>query len=273
MLSMITVTKSVKLLGASIMKASPSILSGVAIGGVVATAVAVYRGKTRADEILREAHVDEPYYDHTEDEWVEPEPLSNREKFEMVWQCYIPAVLSLTTTIVCIVGANTIHLRRQAALASLCAMSEAALKDYKDKVGELFGPGKAQKTKDALTQDRVKALGVIDDRDIIYTTGGDQLCMDAISGRLFKSSIEAIRRAENELNLQFMSEMFISLDEYYDKLGLKPTKLGDLLGWNMHDIGDMIHFDISYGSTIDERPCMVIDASSRLKMRHMYGVA
>ena len=54
-----------------------------------------------------------------------------------------------------------------------------------------------------------------------------------------------------------LSEMYISLTEFYNEIGLEPTKISDDLGWDLDD--GLIELDISSQITDDGRPCIVID--------------
>ena len=86
---------------------------------------------------------------------------------------------------------------------------------------------------------------------------GNTLCYDSISGRYFKSDIEKIKKAENELNKKMLNEMYLSLNEFYDELGLRPTSLGNELGWNIDDGLIDIHFSSQLSE--DDQPCLVLD--------------
>ena len=64
----------------------------------------------------------------------------------------------------------------------------------------------------------------------------------------------------NDLNRRMRDEMFISLNDFYcaiDNPDLGPTKLGDMLGWNI----DKGYIDLNFSSqlTTDGTPCLVLD--------------
>ena len=80
--------------------------------------------------------------------------------------------------------------------------------------------------------------------------------MDTLSGRYFKSDIETIKKAVNELNREMTYQNYVSLDEFYSKIGLEPIKNGHLLGWNL----DNGLIEIDFGSCLaEDEPCIVID--------------
>ena len=51
--------------------------------------------------------------------------------------------------------------------------------------------------------------------------------------------------------------MYVSLNEFYDELGLDHTKLGDDLGWNLDD--GLIELNFSSQLAENETPCLVVD--------------
>ena len=69
----------------------------------------------------------------------------------------------------------------------------------------------------------------------IITDKGNTLCFDSLSGRYFKSDIDKIKRAVNNLNRELTYDMYVSLNDFYDELDLDHTKIGDELGWNLDD--------------------------------------
>ena len=93
--------------------------------------------------------------------------------------------------------------------------------------------------------------------EIIFVGDGETLCYDVLSGRYFKSKIDKIKKAENDLNRRMRDEMYISLNDFYYEVGLEPIKLGDDLGWNI----DNGYIDLRFSSQLatDGTPCLVID--------------
>ena len=91
------------------------------------------------------------------------------------------------------------------------------------------------------------------------TDNGDTLCYDSVSGRYFKSSIDQIKKAENSINRTVLTEMYVSLNEFYDELDLDHTKLGNDLGWNIDD--GLIEIDFSSQIADNGKPCVVVNYS------------
>jgi hypothetical protein len=121
---------------------------------------------------------------------------------------------------------------------------------------ETIGKSKELKMRDEISGDQIKR-NPPGTNEVIFTGKGEVMCFDTISGRYFKSDIEQIRKAINELNRGLLSDMFVTLNEFYDAIGLANTKLGDDMGWDI-DKG-MIDVSFSAQLTEDGEPCLVLN--------------
>ena len=238
-------SKSFLLLKTSIKKHSPEILTGIGIAGMITTTVMAVRATPKALILIEERK-----------EEIGVNQLEAVDLIKTTWMCYVPAALTGTLSIACLIGASSVNVRRNAALATAYTLSESALKDYQEKVIEMFGEKKNEAVKDAIAKDKVEKNPVVT-REVIITEKGNPLCYDAVSGRYFKGDIEKIKKAECELNRQMRDEMYISLNDFYYEIGLDNIKLGDELGWNIDDG----YIDLSFSSQLasDGTPCLVID--------------
>ena len=237
---------------AILVKHSPEILVGIGVTGLLTTTVLAVKATPKALQLLEEER------DRREEESENGaiDPLKPIEVVKVAWKPYVPAAVTAVVSTACIIGASSVNAKRNAALATAYTLSETALKEYKSKVVETIGEKKEQVVRDAIAKDKIEK-DPVKSHEVIITEKGNTLCYDAISGRYFRSDIEKIRKAENELNRRMLDEMYISLNEWYYEIGLKPTNVGDELGWNIKD-GLM---DISFSSqlTEDGEPCLVVD--------------
>lgn len=229
-------------------KRSPEILTGVGIAGMLTTTVLAVKATPKALDLIAQA----------EDE--QREPLKPIEVVKVAWKPYIPAAVTAIFSMSCLIGASSVSIRRNAALATAYKLSETALSEYKEKVAETIGERKERVIREKIREDRIEK-NPVSKNQVIVTDKGNTLCYDAISGRYFKSDIDKIKRAENELNKRMLSEMYISLNEFFDELGLDHISLGDELGWCLDD--GLIEIDFSSHIADDGTPCLVVD----------YGVA
>jgi hypothetical protein len=199
---------------------SPVILTATAVAGVLTTAILSGRAAVKAADILR---VEEAYRE------LDFEP-SLKEQLELTWKCYIPPVLVASSTIAAIIGATHISSRRTATALGLYSLTDTAFREYKDKVVEQIGAGKEQKVRDSVAQDRVKAIPPSNEIIIIE---GEVLCCELWTMRYFKSTQEKIRRAENDINAEINNNMYASLTDFYNLIGLPSTAESDNVGWNI----------------------------------------
>lgn len=242
------VALATKNVGRIISKNSPTILTGMAVAGLVTTVVFAIKATPKALEILDQEKILRKDYD-------DDRPITKKDVVKLTWKTYLPTFLMGTGTIACIVFANKINLRRNAVLASLYGLSETALKEYQNKVIETIGENKERKIKDEIIGDKIKN-NPPKESSIILTGKGDTLCYDVLSGRYFKSDIENIRKIENETNKRLLSNMWVSLNELYLDLGLPAIDLGRDIGW---DVDNMLEFHFTSKLTEDGKPCLVID--------------
>lgn len=227
-------------------KHSPEILTGIGIAGMITTTVMAVRATPKALDLLAEVK------ENTEGE---DKKKVAKEMVTKVYPVYIPAILTGCFSVACLIGASSVNVRRNAALATAYTLSENALKEYQAKVVETIGDKKEQSIRDAIAKDTIQENPVTN-TEVIITAKGDTLCYDSISGRYFTSDIDKLRRIENELNKRLINEMYISLNELYYEMGLRCTEQGDALGFNIDD--GFIDFNFSAQITDDNRPCIVV---------------
>ena len=228
-------------------KHSPEILTGIGIAGMATTVVLAIKSTPKALDLISEA----------EDK--KKNDLTRLEVVKTAWKPYIPVVISGAVSAACIVGATSVNARRNAALATAYKIAEASLHEYRDKVVETIGEKKNAAIIDKVNKDRI-TKNPVETKEVILTGKGDTLCFDVISGRYFKSDIDKLRRIENDLNALLLSQDYISLNEFYDEIGIAHTSIGDELGWNIGRDGLIkLHFGTQLSE--DGTPCIVVDYS------------
>jgi len=257
-----SVGKAAKLLSGFLTKNSPHILTGLAVTGVVTTTILGIKATPKAVAMIQ----DELYYEkgvdlynggrgYTVSEQIRL--LGVRAVASLVWRCYLPTAAVGTATIGCILFSNSIHTRRNAALAGIYTLTEAAFKEYQEKVVETIGKNKELQIRDNISADRIQTNALSGSTEVIITGKGEVMCYDSMSGRYFKSDADKIRKVVNELNRDLMSEMFISLNEFYAEIGLDRIKLGDDIGWDIER--QLIDVRFSTQLTENEEPCLVLN--------------
>lgn len=223
---------------------SPEILTGIGIAGMIGTTVMAVKATPKALELIeerkKELHCDK---------------LAPVEVVKTTWKCYIPAMITGTTSTACLIKAASINTRRNAALVTAYNLSKTALDEYKDKVVETIGEKKEKLIQDQIAKDKLDA-NPVENHEVFITDKGTTRCYDALFGRRFISSRDAIERAVNRINRMMVTNMYVSLNEFYRELELAPVDMGDILGWNFDD-GEIEVFFSAQVDT-DGVPCLVV---------------
>lgn len=241
-----SVTNFFKGIQNEISKHSPEILTGLGIAGMIGTTVLAVKATKPALKVLEEKEEEKG------------EELTKVEVVKATWKYYIPAAVTGTVSTACLIGANSVNARRNAALATAYQISSNALNEYKEKVVETIGEKKEKTVRDKIAQDKVDKT-TPESSTIIVTGNGKTLCYDPQFNQYFESSIDVIKNAVTEMNHRMITlgEEYISLNDFYDELGIDRLEIGDELGWNIGRDGKL---DITYSSTISKnnQPCVVI---------------
>jgi hypothetical protein len=228
---------------------SPTILTALGVTGAITTAYLTGRSTFIAAEIIadEQAQLDRHPKGHE---------LELKEKFQLVWKLYIPPVGTGVLTIACIVFANHIGTRRATALAAAYSISEKAITEYKDKVVERFGMDKEQMIRDEISQDRVDR-NPVNEREVIITGNGEVLCYDEMSGRYFRSDMETLKKAQNDINYKILNDTctYASLGDFYKMVGLEPNAYSEAVGWTLEN---MLELNLTTTLSKDQRPCISV---------------
>lgn len=207
----------------TVSKTNPKLLIVVGIGGFITTAILTGKATIKANEIINskkeEMHVDS---------------LEPKDAIKITYKCFIPPMVSGILSTACILGANSIHAKRTAALATAYQVAQVGIKEYKDSVVELIGEEKEKQVTKRAVEKRVTKMekpekqncdAELDKNDLV-------LCYDVFAGRGFYSNKNKIMAAVNEVNSRIYHENSASLNYFYECAGAKPNKLGELMGWN-----------------------------------------
>lgn len=248
-------TKSFKSLQTAVMKHSPEILTGMGIAGMLTTTVLAVKATPKALRLIKN---EEKLREESNSDVQQSLPMTKVDIVKTTWKCYIPAAVTGTVSIACLVGASSVNSKRNAALATAYTLSETALREYKDKVVETIGERKEQVVRDNIAKDKIEK-NPVSNNEVIITGKGETLCYDVISGRYFKSDIDKLNKSVNDLNRRMMDEMYISVNDFYCEVGLNPVAVGEELGWNI-DRG-FLELDFSSQLADDGTPCLVIGYS------------
>lgn len=215
-------------------KFGPPVLAAASVIGTMATGYFAAKAGMRSVVLLREA------------EEAKGEPLTTGEKIKAAGKEYIPAAVIGTATAASIIGGYTIGKRVNAGLSAGYLALRDKYKHYQEEVKEEYGeeahekilekmakPG-AEKAKE--TPITAECLGTYCNLDF-QAAEEERTFLDAWSGKYFTSTINRVMAAEAHLNRNFILGGDISLECWYEFLGIEtPEEVKkDFLGWSVED--------------------------------------
>ena len=232
-------------------KASSALLSLFSIAGVAITAVASAKATTKAVKLIER----DSRRNHDGDQYA----YATQEAIQSAWKCYIPAALIGVSTIACILGANVLSKKQQAALTSAYALVNSSYKQYKDKLKELFGQETHNAVMDAIVKEKceethITAESMLEETTFDFDVNDDpeivRTFYDSYSERYFKSSISKVIEAEYHLNRNYALGNEVTLNDFYKFIGLSDVEYGDAIGWSGYEIDEMLWIDFNHRRTI-----------------------
>lgn len=221
---------------------APAILTSVGAAGVLSTAVLAVRATPHAMSVIWDAESG-------------GDVATPVDKVKLTWRLYLPAAASGVLAITAIIAAHNTHTKRNAALMSAYTLAERAYQEYREEVIQQQGENTDRKIKENVAEKRMDDDPVTNNQ-VIITGSGESLCYDSISGRYFKSDIETIRKAQNDINYSVLNHMYVSHNDFYRAIGLDPVALGEELGWTT---SNTMEIDFSSHLSDDGRPCLYLD--------------
>lgn len=214
----------------NIVQKSPTILSVIAGFGVVASVALCADATIKSKEKIKKAREEKRKQDKDDSA-----DISMADKAAICIKEFIPTILMVGATEICIYESNKINQKRFAALAGAYILTETNFKEYKEQVESMVGDKKAQEIKDSLVQKHIDETPATQNNTAKNTIpNAFQLSrwFDETSKRYFYSNAEYIRRAEIDANAMLQKNGFVSLNDVYELIGIERIPLGDDLGWD-----------------------------------------
>ena len=239
---------------------TPSIMIGAGVISMGAAIISAARATPLALDRLDEK---------AEELEVMPCDLTRKERFQATWRCYVPAMIFALTGAGSIVGGHVIQIRRTIAIASAAALTEQAFAEYKAIAAEQLGEAGVTAVREKLADKEIeKNTSHLSDAETCPTTGAVR-CLEPYSGRFFWSDANSIERAVNAANRILLEEGSLSLNEFYDELGLDHIPPGEAIGWNYYrDQLIKVHFTARLAE--GTKPVLVFDYDTRPSTNFMH---
>jgi hypothetical protein len=206
-----------------LVKRAPDLLFGSGVLGFVVAVVMSAKATPKAMDILEEQHFDAVAK--------RPSKTPTRlEKTRAVAPVYIPTAGVVLLSIGMLLASDRIVRNRYASLLAIYSIAERTLRDWEKSTAENVTPKKLNTIKE-------RVLGpsseVPSEEDFV---DGNRLFWDAFSARFFYAqSVDTVRRAFSEINLDMVHDNFVALNSLYEALNMDPIEYGYDAGWNIDD--------------------------------------
>lgn len=224
------------------------ILIGIGIGMNIVAFIKIAKDTPKAIKLIEQKKEEEKV-----------EVLTKIDTVKTIAKIYIPSISLFTCSIACIIAGYSDSVKKYAALSAAYKLSETAFSEYRESVIDTVGEKKERLVKDRQAERQLESVSNRNN-EVFVTEKGNTLCFDQLSSRFFKSDIDLIKKAVNNLNSQMINENYISLNDFYDEIGLPHTTIGEQIGWCVYKTGII---DIYFSSQIHEdQPCIVVEYSN-----------
>ena len=227
-------------------------LSIISIAGVITTAVLAAKETPKAMKKINELGDD-------------GEDVNVKDKIFAAAPVYTPAIVSGVLTCGCIFSIGILSKKNQVMLTSSYALLNNNYKKYVHKLKELYGEEAHRNIETAIAVEEAKAVPIYAPSIYSNSTLGidfsnEEPCIfyDGYSERYFESTIGRVLQAEYHINRNFALGGDVTLNDFYDFLGIAKIEGGDNIGWSCMGGYGWIDFD-NYSSTLDDgTKCIVI---------------
>ena len=193
-------------------KHSVEIAMGVAGVGVALTVYTTSKATLKVNDIVKD------------------ESLTKADKVKKSIKPAAPAVASIALTYAAISAMFILGKKRQAALLAILASTQQVFQHYRNNVRNEKGSSEeakifAKSTVEAKNLDkRIDSIPVPKDNKLIWC--------ESITGQFFEAEEIDVLRAEYVLNMLLVKEGEVTLNEFFNALGIDETDEGNIYGWS-----------------------------------------
>lgn len=198
-----------------IKKYGPTMLSVISCAGVVGTVVLTVKATPKAIKLIEESKLNKN------------DDLTGKEIIAAGYKPFIPVILTGVATCACILASNKWMLSRERSLLGAYTLLLNSYKEYKGTNIELYG-----KENDQCIERRIIEKADIDNDEMMF--------FEFNSLRFFKSTIHKVMQAECQAKEQLQIVGHLSLNDYYNYLGLEKNiemdAYAEAFGWSLNQI-------------------------------------
>lgn len=168
----------------------------------------------------------------------------------------LPLALSVISA-GCSMGSYTIQNQRlkqsQAQLATMTATAAIAtreLKEWREKTVDIVGEEKAREIQQEIVNDKAKATKSFNTEPVTEVShvatslsGGNTLWYDERHDRWFRTSLDNVRKAVDNMNTDLRAYDFVAHSELYSEIGIHAPYCDDYMGYTSYANPSGIHLD------------------------------
>lgn len=261
-------TKALGKIKLGAIKHSPEILIVSGIAGLIGAGILACRATTKVQKILdkKNEQLEDVALVGIQDGYTEEDAMKDRLIIKSkcalkIAGLYAPAVGVATASVISILAGHNILRRRAAALAAAYATVESSFNEYRKRVAERFGEDvdnelkfgvKAKQITETITDENGKEkhvkktvnaandpLGCSPYAFIFDKTTSPSVYEDDTDFMLLR-----LRHEQQYANDVLTSRGYLSLNEVLERLGLKTSKMGQIVGWAAKGGDDFVDFGV-----------------------------
>lgn len=226
-------------------KSSPEILVGLGLVGFATSTVMAVKATPKALQLIENERL-------IREENNEPE-MTKVDIVKTAWKPYIPSIAFYALSTACIFGSNSIVNKRNTAIMAAYKLTEKAYVEYKDAVIEQIG---TETEREIVEKINTRKMNETPYNETMVIGDGDIVVYDSLSGRYFRTTLLAVEKSVVEMNFRILNEMYASVNDFYEMIGVDYTATGNEMGWNLDN-----KMEVYYSSKItdDGKPCIVLN--------------
>lgn len=174
-----------------------------------------------------------------------PPDANWKDKAKVAAPIYIPAAALFLLSSTCVVGGCVSGEKKIAMLTSLYSASQAAIQKCEDELVARVGPEGAKQVKAGMVKDfltdgdenearkKDNSYDPFDDNNVYHTGKGNQKFREPFTGKIFTSSLDAVKSDIADFERIIISEDWGSVNEFFDCIGIpRISKIANYAGYN-----------------------------------------
>lgn len=264
------IKKITSLIGKFISKNSPYILSGVGASAIVAGTVVIVKKAKKQDEFdekISDDYAEKRYLAECEtDEKIRRRKIVrlNVSRALKYAKYYAAPVLLISGGVLCMFSGTLIQTKRLKAISAAYTALAAAFNDYRERVRSVVGEEKERDIFEGIERDEkgnIIKTDPIDEKYLENTKEFSRLFGDGNSIYWSKDTrlcVTTLKGAESNLNQLLRYQGFVTLNDVWKELGMKPSEEGMYLGWRWK-YGDPVYgetyIDLGFSGPKNEDRC------------------